>query len=304
MLSLRRAHLLRRTMTTTSPSRPRRRSSAGSSSNVLNSLSPLLIDSLTRSTMPSTTLSTASASASRFLDPARRNGGSEGAGSSEKVEGRLARSLSVSSTGSGGGRPRNGSVSSRVSVRNEGGHVGANEARLEDLSWGNRFWPFQIVEPERRVSEEGVTSVELDKKPSLQGFLDLFSSDNSAVDMAGLEELQEADETPPHFLLGDQLDASPRPFPDTSTLKNPFASFALTNPFGGSSNPFSDLSNPFAATPRHARTYSTASDKGKGTKRSEVSGMLDEQDQEAAKVEDDSHMDMFSLIKERYECPK
>lgn len=32
--------------------------------------------------------------------------------------------------------------------------------------------------------------------------------------------------------------------------------------------------------------------------------MLDEEDTAAAKIEDDSHMDKYTLIKERYDCPK
>lgn len=70
------------------------------------------------------------------------------------------------------------------------------------------------------------------------------------------------------------------------------------------------LSNPFASTPtppRHARTYSSSSkndDDAPTAKRSEVERFLDEEDSKMAKEEDDHHMDVFSLIKDRYRCPK
>lgn len=77
-----------------------------------------------------------------------------------------------------------------------------------------------------------------------------------------------------------------------------FSSFAIPNPFALSTSPSTSTSS--TKPPRHGRSYSS----GPGTTRKHVEGMLDEEDKKAAKVEDDSHMDMFTLIKDRYKCPK
>lgn len=132
---------------------------------------------------------------------------------------------------------------------------------------------------------------------------------------------READETPPHFLTG----TSPKrpitflPTPMFSSgpshlLESPpslFSSLPVPNLFTSSTAPSSGSAlspsppttaptSPRRTLPHHGRSYSS----GPGTKRKQVDGFLDEQDKKAAKVEDDSHMDMFSLIKERYNCPK
>lgn len=132
---------------------------------------------------------------------------------------------------------------------------------------------------------------------------------------------READETPPHFLTGTSP-KRPTTFLPTSMfssgpshlLEGPsslFSSFSVSNPFTSSTSPTrgsalstspltSPPTSPRNTLPHHGRSYSS----GPGTKRQQVDGLLDEEDKKAAKVEDDSHMDMFSLIKERYNCPK
>ncbi|KAK4703384.1 triacylglycerol lipase, partial [Phenoliferia sp. Uapishka_3] len=85
--------------------------------------------------------------------------------------------------------------------------------------------------------------------------------------------------------------------PSASSIPRSRTSFSLSNPFA----PSASLSTSPPKALHHGRSYSNGPG---GTKLKDVTPMLDEEDTEAAKVEDDSHMDMFALIKERYTCPK
>ncbi|KAK4057776.1 lipase 2 [Microbotryomycetes sp. JL221] len=94
------------------------------------------------------------------------------------------------------------------------------------------------------------------------------------------------------------------------------SSSSTAGPLDGPSSLFSSLSipNPFATSssppskPRIHRHYSTSSgknkDEGPTARRREVQEYLDDQDSKTAQKEDDSHMEIFSMIKERYRCPK
>ncbi|KAM0789059.1 hypothetical protein ACM66B_003122 [Microbotryomycetes sp. NB124-2] len=88
------------------------------------------------------------------------------------------------------------------------------------------------------------------------------------------------------------------------TLDGPmsmFSSMSITNPFTSQS------STPPTQRPRVHRHYSTSKsddDDGPTANRKEVERYLDDEDTKTAKKEDDSHMEVFSMIKERYRCPK
>ncbi|KAL8279855.1 hypothetical protein RQP46_007705 [Phenoliferia psychrophenolica] len=103
----------------------------------------------------------------------------------------------------------------------------------------------------------------------------------------------------------------------TFSIPNPFTTSPTLSQHSGSSPPASSLASrsrssfsmssaftpPSSPPPKHihhGRSYSS----GPGTKLKDVTPMLDEEDTKAAKIEDDSHMDIFTLIKERYACPK
>lgn len=209
---------------------------------------------------------------------------------------------------------------------------------LADLSWGTKWWPFAVVEPgvdkgkgreEKRVVEDG--------KAGERGFLELFAGRGAVQEAreqrraeAVLDELEEellgtdlaalriastappgdveADETPPHFLPATSPRSRPPTFLPTSTFSSRpaapapslFSSLSLSNPFSTSAS--APSSPPGPKPPGHGRRYSTGSESG--TKRKDVDPLLDEEDKKAAKIEDDSHMDVFTLIKERYRCPK
>ncbi|KAK4046303.1 lipase 2 [Microbotryomycetes sp. JL201] len=86
------------------------------------------------------------------------------------------------------------------------------------------------------------------------------------------------------------------------TLDGPlsmFSSLSLTNPFTSSA------STTQSQRPRVHRHYSTSKsdEDGPTAKRKEVERYLDDEDTKTAKKEDDSHMEVFSMIKERYRCP-
>lgn len=214
----------------------------------------------------------------------------------------------------------------------------AQAGALADLSWGTKWWPFAVVEPKGdkgkgREEEHGVEN----GKAGERGFLELFAGRGAVQEAreqrraeAVLDELEdellgtdlaalriastaspdevEADETPPHFLAATPPPSRPTTFLPTSTFSSRraeptpslFSSFTLANPFTTSAS--APSSPPGQKLPRHGRSYSTGS--GEGTKRKHVAPMLDEEDKKAAKIEDDSHMDVFTLIKERYRCPK
>lgn len=116
--------------------------------------------------------------------------------------------------------------------------------------------------------------------------------------------------SPPSRRTSTTSPQKPTSFLPTSVFSS--ASTSHSPPLNGPSSLFSSfsLSNPFAppTKPHHARRYSSSSkpndEDGPTAKRSEVERFLDEEDTQTAKEEDDHHMDVFSLIKERYRCPK
>lgn len=290
-------------------------SSAHRSSRALPpSLSPLFIDSLTRSTLPSATLSTqyappdlshpSSAESSPFetvsrpLNLARRSLSS----------GNLSRATDL--VGLEGGselwRSRRQSAGSPHPNVNPVVAQEADSPNLSDLSWGVAWWPFKVVEPEAAgvdTAESGLTA---------RSILQLFAG-TGPVEAATRREARHgpAERAEAALAAGWKqlpLDSGPS---SSSQPSSPIVASARHQPSRMLSSTSlrslptlsSPVSPPASARPRpphHGRHYST----GPGTSREQVSGYLDEEDKKTAQVEEENEMDMFDLIRDRYRAPK
>lgn len=186
------------------------------------------------------------------------------------------------------------------------------------LSFLSYFAGRGTVEAARRAHEADAQA-DLAEAESLDADLDMLriastaSNDGRPVDAP--PPLPPKDKAP-SFLPTNMFSSNPFTIAPLEGPGSLFSSFSLPNPFNTSPtipqhSPRSSfsLASPFTPAttsapsnvPHHGRSYSSGPG---GTKLHDVTPMLDEEDTEAAKLEDDSHMDMFSLIKERYSCPK
>nr|CRX79020.1 hypothetical protein ls5930a1_00072 [Leucosporidium scottii] len=172
-----------------------------------------------------------------------------------------------------------------------------------------------------QVQREAARAQDKAEDELLEADLDSLAAAAASIEISDTPtKYREADEGSPKSYRTSTSPSSRRtssssPRKPTSFLPTSVFSSASTShspPLDGPSSLFSSfsLSNPFAPPSKlqHARRYSTSSkqndDDGPTAKRSEVERFLDEEDTQAAKEEDDHHMDVFSLIKDRYRCPK
>ncbi|KAI5479772.1 hypothetical protein MNV49_002584 [Pseudohyphozyma bogoriensis] len=152
-----------------------------------------------------------------------------------------------------------------------------------EQSW-TKWWPLRIVPPEDVKGKGKATDQVEASKESSRSFLEFFGG-KGAVEAAKTEhaETTKVDDAEAE-LLGASLETLKvaTTVDEGSLIENASGSFKQ---------------------PHHGRPYSSGHGDG-GTKRSEVEEFLDDEDKKAAKAEDDSHMDMFTLIKDRYRCPQ
>lgn len=350
--------------------------------------SPWFLDSLTRATLPSSSISESVArhpdlSSPRGERSAILPGGSPPLSSSSRKAsgaGGRHRSASAGSLKSLLERERGNRGSGSLSLRRSSGaeelppiEDEPSQPGLDQLSWGTKWWPFAVVEPDVKGKGRAVDATqadgdgaglaaEQDPHASARGFMALFggqgavehareqrdaarANDQAEAELldADLESLttaataldvgsgretpryREADEGSPKSVRtaeGSRRESSSsssgsspkKPTSYLSTSMFSSASTSRTSPtLDGPSSIFSSfsLSNPFAPSPSPPvhRRYSHSSkkssdDDGPTAKRSEVTQYLDEEDTKTAKEEDDHHMDVFSLIKDRYTPPK
>ncbi|GJN89530.1 hypothetical protein Rhopal_002517-T1 [Rhodotorula paludigena] len=211
----------------------------------LTRASPLVFDSLTRASLPSSSLSDAPAP---YVDLLRPDGSQyspprSGAGSAQMQRSGSAGGSPTSSLSRRGGaaRPRSSSISSLQSLMGKGGAGAARRAsmnggaslarstsrtsgteeaieeevqdetraKLDQLSWGTRWWPFSVVEPDstsKTAASQPLPPTPPVKDPhdASRGFLSLFAG-KEAVEQAKKEhEVQERQDQ----LEADLLDAT------------------------------------------------------------------------------------------------
>lgn len=182
-------------------------------------------------------------------------------------------------------------------------------ASLADLSWG-KWWPFQVVEPplsptraDKGKGRQVDPDADAEQHTSTRNFLELFAGKaptaglhETALDRAedellnaSLEELNRAEEFPTR-----ELSSPTRPSLHSRTA-SPSRHYLPTTTFSSiSSKSFlAGLSISPEKTIHHGRQYSA------GT-RKQVDGFLDPEDKKRAAEEEARGMDMFDLIKERY----
>ncbi|SCV70626.1 BQ2448_3388 [Microbotryum intermedium] len=225
----------------------------------------------------------------------------------------------------------------RQQQQNQQQQSDAAKGNMNALRWGHWWWPFSVVGPDVPTSTPSSATLEPDPEAEEQrqqeqtrSFLSYFAGEptvdavaqhhmsrkraddlerdmldlgpavlakiSKSVGIAGRAGriYREAEEGSPRGVMAftSQSPDRPRSFV-SNALEGPaslLSSFSIPNPFG----------------PTQARKFSTpasdAQDSHKaGTDEDNIEPMLNQVDQEAV---DDSHMDIYSVLKESYQCPK